>query len=284
MKYFFPILSILLFCRLVSFAQADVTTSIKENTGPDPNFHIYICFGQSNMEGPATILPEDTTNVNPRFKVLTVFSEDLAHLGREVGNWYTAKPPLCKWSTGLGPYDYFGRTLTDSLADSIKVGVIVVAMGGSGIDAFDKQNYAQYYQNADAWQKGLMDSYGGCPYNKIIEMAKIGQQNGVIKGILLHQGETDNGQWNWLQKVQKIYNDMITDLSLTAENVPLLSGEMLSQAAGGLCWGHNSIMANLPYYVANSYVISSAGCPGVDDFHFSNEGMRELGKRYGLQM
>lgn len=79
----------------------------------------------------------------------------------------------------------------------------MVAMGGSGIDAFDKHNYTEYYHNADAWQKGLMNIYGGNPYAKIIEMAKIAQQSGVVKGILLHQGETNNGQPDWPQKVQK---------------------------------------------------------------------------------
>ncbi|HYX10292.1 MAG TPA: sialate O-acetylesterase, partial [Bacteroidales bacterium] len=34
----------------------------------DPDFYIYLCFGQSNMEGQGTIEPQDTT-VNSRFKV-----------------------------------------------------------------------------------------------------------------------------------------------------------------------------------------------------------------------
>ncbi|HLP06209.1 MAG TPA: sialate O-acetylesterase [Paludibacter sp.] len=253
---------------------------------PDPNFHIYICFGQSNMEGNAAIGSADRTGVNARFRVLTVAPDDYQHLGRTAGNWYTATPPLCRWDTGLTPADYFGRTLTDSLPDSIKVGVIVVAMGGSGIDAFDKDNYTTYYQNADAWQKSLMNIYGGNPYAKIIEMAKIAQQAGVVKGVLLHQGETNNMQADWPQKVQKIYNNMLADLGLAPNSVPLLAGEMLHQDQGGICWGMNSIIATLPYYIPNSYVISSDGCAGngVDGFHFSTEGARELGARYGRKM
>jgi para-nitrobenzyl esterase len=30
-------------------------------TAQDPDFHIYLCFGQSNMEGAARIEPQDTT-------------------------------------------------------------------------------------------------------------------------------------------------------------------------------------------------------------------------------
>jgi hypothetical protein len=253
---------------------------------PNPNFHIYLCFGQSNMEGNAAILSEDKIGVNSRFQVMGVAPDDLQHLGRAKGKWYTATPPLCRWDTGLTPADYFGRTLVDSLGDSIKVGVIVIAMGGSGIDAFDKDNYKQYYDNADAWQKGLMNIYGGNPYAKMVEMAKLAQQTGVIKGILLHQGESNNMQTDWPQKVKKIYNNLLEDLSLEPNSIPLLAGEMLQQDQGGICWGMNDIIATLSYSIPYSYAISSKGCTGngTDGFHFSTLGARELGKRYGLQM
>lgn len=131
-----------------------------------------------------------------------------------------------------------------------------------------------------------MNIYGGNPYAKIIEMAKIAQQKGVIKGILLHQGESNNMQTDWPGKVKKIYNDMLEDLNIAPNSIPLLAGEMLQQDQGGICWGMNGIIATLPYYIPNSNAISSKGCSGnaVDGFHFSTVGARELGKRYGLQM
>jgi hypothetical protein len=284
MKYFIAIITGFILFNNYAFSKEKAL--MQALVSPDPNFHIYICFGQSNMEGNAVIAADDTTGISGRFKVMTVSSDDFQHNGRAIGNWYTAKPPLCRWDNGLTPADYFGRTLVDSLPDSIKIGVIVVAMGGSGIDAFDKENYTQYYQNADAWQKGLMNIYGGNPYAKIIEMAKLAQHDGVIKGILLHQGETNNGQTDWPEKVRKIYNNMLADLSIEANSVPLLAGEMLGQDESGICWGMNSIIATLPFYIPNSYAISSKGCAGngKDGLHFSTEGARELGKHYGLQM
>ena len=36
----------------------------------DPNFYIYICFGQSNMEGNAQWEAQDVGNVDPRFQML----------------------------------------------------------------------------------------------------------------------------------------------------------------------------------------------------------------------
>ena len=74
----------------------------------DPDFHIYLCFGQSNMEGNARIEDQDRVNVSDRFKMMAVV--DNPEMGRVKGQWYTAVPPLCRPGTGLTPADYFGRT------------------------------------------------------------------------------------------------------------------------------------------------------------------------------
>ena len=115
-------------------------------------------------------------------------------------------------------------------------------------------------------------------------MAKIAQKSGVIKGILLHQGESNNGQSDWPQKVKKIYDRLISDLGLNAADVPLFVGETVSQAAGGACSLHNSVIARVPSVIPNSYVISSAGCPQKGDgLHFTAEGYRTMGARYAEQ-
>lgn len=44
-------------------------TGSKVQEKPDPNFQIYLCFGQSNMEGNAAIEDIDRTGVNPRFRL-----------------------------------------------------------------------------------------------------------------------------------------------------------------------------------------------------------------------
>jgi hypothetical protein len=281
--------TVLLFSLItgVSIAMENYNRQItKSSDKPDPNFYIYICFGQSNMEGNAAIGNADKVGVNPRFKMMAVCNGVYSGQQRNAGNWYTAIPPLCRQDTGLTPADYFGRVLTDSLPDSIKVGIIMVAIGGAGIDAFDKNNYKAYYDSSDDWQKSLMNQYGGNPYAKIIEMAKKAQKVGVIKGILLHQGETNNGQTDWPGKVKKIYDDMTTDLGLDPASVPLLAGEMRYKDQGGICWGMNSIIDDLPHTINNCYVVSADSCKGntIDGFHFSTEGARELGRRYGLKM
>ena len=265
--------------------------------GVDPNFQIYLCFGQSNMEGFASLdgtyngIEDKDKTVDERFQVLNVVSGSWNGVQREVGHWYTAVPPLCRSNTGLCPADYFGRTMVEELSKTnpdIKVGVIVVAIGGAGIKAFHKTKYNEYYTGTDDWQRSLMDIYDGYPYGTLVDMARIAQKQGVIKGILMHQGESDAYQDYWEDTVSEIYNDLISDLGLKVEEVPLLVGEMCREKNGVNLNNPDGPIQNLKNYISNCYVISSENCPGyedpTDDWHFSSEGYRELGRHYALTM
>lgn len=249
----------------------------------DPNFHIYLCFGQSNMEGHARFEAQDTTNVSDRFKVLQ--SVDCSDLKRLKGNWYTAVPPLSRCNTGLTPGDYFGRTLIAALPKEVKVGLINVAVGGCKIELFDKDNYQSYTATAPEWMKGMIGQYEGNPYGRLVEMAKIAQKTGVIKGILLHQGESNTGDSLWTKKVKMVYNNLLKNLNLKENSVPLLAGEVVHADQGGICAGMNGIIGALPQVIPNAYVISSKGCTvHADKLHFDAAGYRELGKRYADKM
>lgn len=249
----------------------------------DPDFQIYLSFGQSNMEGAAKIEHQDTINIDQRFKVLETL--DCQNLGREKGKWYTAIPPLCRCNSGLSPVDYFGRTLVKNLPNNIKVGVVNVAIGGCKIELFDKDNYKEYLTNVPGWMTNMVNEYDGNPYGRLVEMAKLAQKDGVIKGILLHQGESNTNDTLWTKKVKIVYDNLMEDLNLNAEEVPLLAGEVVNEDQDGICASMNKIIATLPETIPNSYVISSAGCPdGTDNLHFNAEGYRMLGKRYALKM
>ncbi|WP_010137152.1 acetylxylan esterase [Ochrovirga pacifica] len=249
----------------------------------DPNFHIYLCFGQSNMEGSASIEPKDKL-VNDRF--LAMQTTDCNNLLRTQGIWYPAVPPLSQCYTGLSPADAFGKTMVKHLPDSIKVGVMNVAIGGSDIRLFDKEIYQNYLNTyPESWFQDKINGYGGNPYQRLIELAKKAQKNGVIKGILLHQGETNTGDKKWPLYVKKIYESMLSDLSLNADEVPLLAGEVVGADQGGKCAAMNPIIQTLPNVIPTAHVISSKGCTVRDDqVHFNSAGVRELGKRYAEQM
>ncbi len=255
-----------------------------DQVGPiakDPNFYVFLCFGQSNMHGAAPIESQDKTG-DSRFKLFQAM--DCPNLSREKATWYTAVPPTCQCGSGLSPADYFGRAMVASLPDSITVGVINVSVAGCDIRLFDKDKYLDYDSTStDSWFTSQVIAYDGSPYQYLIDLAQLAQKDGVIKGILLHQGETNTGQEQWPGYVKKIYDDMLTDLSLDANSVPLLAGEMFS-GDGNCCSSMNTIVGKLPDTIPTAHVISSEGCTGQDAAHFDSAGYRKLGKRYGVKM
>ncbi len=245
------------------------------------DFYIFLCFGQSNMEGQGPIEPQDTM-VNSRFQVFQAI--DCPNLGRTKGKWYPAIPPTCQCYSKLSPADYFGRTMVENLPDSIRIGIINVAVGGCDIRLFDKDIYQDYDSTyAEDWFTSKIKAYDGNPFRYLMDLAKLAQKDGVIKGILLHQGETNTGQTEWPSYVKKIYDDMLSELYLNADSVPLLAGEVLA-TEGSCCSAMNPIIDSLPNVIPNSYVISSSGCNGQDFAHFNSEGYRILGKRYAIKM
>lgn len=250
----------------------------------DPNFHIYLCFGQSNMEGNAAIESQDLSGISTRFQMMAAVNFGT---NRTKGNWYKAIPPLCRQNTGLTPADYFGRTLVEKLPENIKVGVINVAVGGAKIELYMDEFKDAYIAGDADWFKNICKEYDNDPLGRLIEMGKLAQKKGTIKGILLHQGESNNGESDWCEKVGKVYTRICYALGLNPAETPLLAGETLYADQGGACSWHNiAALPHLKEYVTNSYVISAKDLPGngKDPFHFSAAGYRTLGKRYAEQM
>ena len=260
-------------------ATANLSQWIGVPESADPNFQIYLCFGQSNMEGNATPEAQDYENVSERFKMMAAV--DFSNPVRKRGEWYTAIPPLCRQGTGLTPADYFGRTMVEKQADNITVGVINVAVGGTSIKGFMEEYVADYVAGEADWFKNYMACYDNNPFRRLVETAKRAQNYGIIRGILMHQGETDGGMGNWVQNVKKVYERLLDELDLSADNVPLLAGETVQTDQGGYCGGFNNVIATLPNVIPTAHVISSKGCPQKGDgLHFTAEGYRTIGKRY----
>jgi alpha-L-fucosidase 2 len=249
----------------------------------NPDLHIYLCLGQSNMEGAAPIEAYDRQTADPRFQMISAM--DCPDLGRGQGGWYTAVPPLAMCGTGLGPADWFGRAMVGSLPENIRVAVIVVAIGGCKIELFDKDNYRPFVETAPDWMLDKIESYGGNPYARLVELARDAQTKGVIKGILLHQGESNTGDERWPAKVKTVYDNLHADLGLEAGSLPLLAGEVVHADQGGVCASMNTIIRTLPATIPAARVIPSSGCDVAgDNLHFSAAGYRQLGRRYAAAM
>ena len=249
----------------------------------DPNFYIFLCFGQSNMEGAARIEPQDLEGVSPRFLLMPAVDDPARN--RKMGEWCHALPPLCRPNTGLTPVDYFGRTLTENLPENIRVGVIHVAIGGIRIEGFMPEGMEEFVKTAPGWMTGMLQAYDNNPYKRLVTLAQKAQKDGVIKGILMHQGESNTGDPEWANKVQNVYDHLLGDLQLKPEEVPLLAGEVVQANGEGQCIAMNKQIDELPKTLHTSQVISSTGCSnGPDKLHFDAAGYRELGRRYGEKM
>ncbi len=268
---------LILGATLICFANEGETFQLEG----DPNFYIFLCFGQSNMESGGTMNDEDKV-VDERFRVMADF--DNPGRGWVKDHWYHALPPLTARGRGICMIDSFGKTLVANLPGNVRVGVIKVSVPGCKIELFDKDTFETCLANEQDWMKNLVKQYNGNPYQYLVDMAKVGQKDGVIKGILLHQGESNPNDHQWPNKVKAIYDNLMVDLNLNPEDVPFLAGETVNADQGGACAGFNEIMAELPKIHPNSYVISSAGCPTNDHMHFNSEGSRMFGKRYAEQM
>ena len=252
-------------------------------TAQDKNFHIFLCFGQSNMEGNARIEPQDSVGVSDRF--LNLSAVDFSDKSRKMGKWYQALPPLCRENTGLTPVDYFGRTLLEYLPEDHKVGIVHVAIGGISIDGFLPDRIDEYAKTAPEWMKPMLAAYGGHPYDRLVKMAKIAQKKGVISGILMHQGETNTGDPKWPNDVKTVYENLLRDLKLKAEDVPLLVGEVVAADRGGTCAAHNAVIDTIGRVIPTAHVIPADGLTQNFDFlHFNANGYREFGKRYAAEM
>jgi enterochelin esterase-like enzyme len=249
----------------------------------DKNFHIFLCFGQSNMEGAARIEPQDTVHISDRFQMMA--SVDDPSRGRVKGEWYRAVPPLCRENTGLTPADYFGRTLVEELPEDHRVGIINVSIGGCRIEAFMKDSIGTYAKSAPEWMIPALKAYDNDPYKWLVELARKAQKDGVIAGILMHQGESNIGEADWPLKVKRVYENLLKDLDLKAEQVPLIAGEVVNADRGGRSASMNRIIDKLPETIPTAHVVSSSGCTQFfDQIHFDAKGYRDFGRRYAAVM
>ena len=235
--------------------------AVAEQVKPaDENFYIFLCFGQSNMEGNARPEAADLASPGPRFLLMPAVDFPAANgrPERKMGEWCEASAPLCRANTGLTPADWFGRTLVASLPENIKIGVIHVAIGGIDIKGFLPDSIPSYVEKkAPGWMKGMLAAYDNDPYKRLVELAKKAQKDGVIKGILMHQGETNTGDPKWAGMVKQVYDNLCGDLQLKPEEVNLYVGNIVQAGGKGVCIGCKKQIDELPQTIHTCQVISS---------------------------
>lgn len=270
--------------KMTYFLFAAALLASQLDAAPDPNFHCYLLFGQSNMAGggnTANLISSDC-DTSPRVKVLAFCdcsgsSPDCNKysLNRTHDKWYTAYPPLHSCSEGISPGDWFAKTMLDSISSDITIGLIPCALSGQALNVFLKgrSNF-----NIPTWAHPTLGN--SSPYDWMINRCKIAQQTGVIKGILFHQGESGAGDASptWVKMAGAIFDSVKKDLSLD-NKVPVVVGE-LNQASGVCCASFNTNVDQLAQQYPNCGLASSKDLKNKDQYHFDPPGMREMGKRY----
>jgi hypothetical protein len=238
----------------------------------DPDFHLFLLLGQSNMEGIPAPQAADTT-LNPNVLVLG-YQDCAGPVRRSYNEWGIACPPLHSAGLGLGPGDHFGKAVAQ-VYPTAKIGLIPCAIAGVDIDFFRKgvvsARRSEFVIPPD-------DHWAGA-YEWVIQRAQLAQRAGVIRGILFHQGESNPGEADWVGKVAEMVADLRADLGLAA--VPFLVGELFHGSRGAR--PHNALIARLPSVVEHAYVVSARGLGSEDDVHFDLRAQRLLGVRYAEQ-
>jgi len=245
-------------------AVALAATLCAAETAPAAGYDLYLLIGQSNMAGRGKV-DEESKRAHPRVFMLN-----------KDGAWVPATDPLHfdkPSAVGVGPGLAFGKAMADANPQA-KIGLIPCAVGGTAISL---------------WTLGKLDPVTKShPYDDAIRRAKLAQKDGVLKGILWHQGESDRGA-----EAVKLYAARLTELierlrkELNAPDAPFVAGELATfkEPDRESIARFNEVAQGLAKTVKRYACVSAAGLAHKgDQLHFDAASARELGKRYAAAM
>lgn len=222
-------------------------------------FHIFLLVGQSNMAGRGKVAEEDR---RPHPRVLAL---------NQKNQWVPAVDPLHfdkPRIVGVGLGRTFGIEIAKAHPD-ITIGLVPCAVGGSPIAS---------------WEPGGEHKQTGThPYDDCLQRAKLALKDGVLAGILWHQGESDASA-----ERAKVYEEKLHALiarfrkEFAAPDVPFIAGQMgqfrpWSDAKKMVDAAHRSLPKQLPH---TAFVSSDGLKHKGDKTHFDAASYRELGRRY----
>ncbi len=242
------LISILLCCSLHVAAQ---------HKTPDTNVHIYLLIGQSNMAGRGQV-DEESKKIDSQIIMLD-----------SQNHWVHATDPVHfdKPAAGVGPAISFAKAMVGN-NKTLKIGLVPCAWGGSPIKV---------------WEPGAVYMDTKHPYEDALARIKFSMQTGVLKGILWHQGESDNDSARslvYLKKLKVLVDRFRKDLQMP--NLPFVAGEIGYFNKVNFI---NKEINHLPHEVPNTAVASAMGLVDKgDQLHFNTASVRELGKRYAELM
>ena len=223
------------------------------------NVWVFILAGQSNMAGRGKVEPNDTI---PNSRVLSINQNGELIIAKEPLHFY--EPSMAGLDCGLS----FGKEILKHIPDSITILIIPTAVGGSSVSQWIDDSI---FRNVTL-------------FSNFREKVKIGEQFGIIKGILWHQGETDAATTETIE----IYNDQLKKLFTLFRNeidnkaLPIFLGELGSFSINIENW--QVINNKIKEYIETdsvAFIIKTSDLNHKGDrVHFDSEGQREIGKRF----
>jgi hypothetical protein len=227
---------------------------------PDPNFHLYLLIGQSNMAGRGKT---DAISKSENVRILMFDS---------TGKFVPATDPLHfdKKEAGVGPGISFAENML-AANRKIKIGLIPAAVGGTSIQL---------------WVPGGYDSVTHThPYDDAMIRAKEAMKYGVLKGILWHQGEANSSGFQNSPTYISLLRQLIQSIrtALHMPQLPVTIGELGYFRPAFM--NFNAMLKVVPDSIVFTNVISAKGLQHKgDNTHFNTESARELGKRFAAGM
>lgn len=226
------------------------------------NLDIYLLIGQSNMAGRANMdsLVEDTLQ--------NVYLFD-------GNNFVPASNPMNKYSTvrkrldlqKLGPAYSFGKELGE--VSGKKIGLVVNARGGTKIEW---------------WEKGYKGSNDFDLYEKAITQLEKAEKYGKLKGIIWHQGESNqNDPTHYMAQLKKLVKDLRHDVGF---NVYFVAGEIGKWKKGPE--RINKVIDEIPKEISNADYVNTTGLEPLKgdttNPHFNTRSQLILGQRYAVKV
>ncbi|MFK7819715.1 MAG: sialate O-acetylesterase, partial [Planctomycetaceae bacterium] len=220
--------------------------------------HVFLLIGQSNMAGRAQIEEVDTAPIDDVFLWNTVEQA-----------WEPAKPPYNLYSPhrkaagmqrlNCGPS--FAREYR-RLFPKAKIGIVCVARGGTSIKK---------------WRKGAEEPWPLYDTAVATTKAALADGDGVLKGILWHQGESNSGRAAaYPRLLARLAKNLRTDFR--QPKLPFVYGQIGRWRDSAFAF--NRMIAEQPTLIPNTACVSAIGLTAFDKAHFDSPSQRELGKRY----
>ncbi|EDY84226.1 conserved domain protein [Verrucomicrobiia bacterium DG1235] len=223
------------------------------------SFHLILLAGQSNMAGRGDM---EGPRVESNPQVLALDKE---------GRWVVAKDPL-HWDksvAGVGLGLSFAR---EYLKDhpGVTIGLIPAACGGSPISSWEA---GAYFDQTDSH-----------PYDDALKRVSRATQDGTLKGVLWHQGESDSHEG-----LSDLYEAKLEGLikrfrvEWDREDLPVILGQL---GQFEVKWGKhieevNRATKRVAKRLEHVGFVSSKNLESKGDaLHFSSAALQEFGKRY----